>query len=152
MSLTVIHERNKVEYHALSTDVTSGSIQGATWVGAKVTLTDTGQKYFVATDFELLPYGGGATGYTTATETIITAGSVSGSLVAANASRKYLFIQNQSGTESVYLSTSTSATTSNVSLSAGSNKELYGYSLYRGALKVITSGSTTATLAIVEGT
>ena len=153
MSLTVIHDRNKVEYHALSTDVSSGSIPGATWIGAKVILTDTGQEYFVATDFELLPYGGGgALGYTTATETVITAGSVSGSLVAENTSRKYLFIQNQSGTESVYLSTSTSATTSNVSLSAGSNKELYGYSLYRGALKVITSGSTTATLAIVEGT
>ena len=151
MSLIVVHDRNKVEYHALSTDVTSGSVQGATWIGAKLILTDTGQEYLVGDDYQLNAYGP-ATGYTTATETVITAGSVSGSLVAANASRKYLFIQNQSGTESVYLSASASATTSNVVLTAGSNKEIYGYTLYRGAMKVITSGSTTATLAVVEGT
>ena len=54
MSLIVIKETNKVEYQAESSDISSGSIQGATWIGAEVYLTDTAKWYRVDTDFQLV--------------------------------------------------------------------------------------------------
>jgi len=57
MSLVVIKEANRVEYQATSSDISSGSIQGATWIGAEVYLTDTAKWYRVDTDFQLVEIG-----------------------------------------------------------------------------------------------
>ena len=143
---------NQVDYHALSTDISDDEIDGASWVGAMVYITDTGQRYVVSASKVLVPYYGEGTGYTTAAETIITAGSTTGSLIAANDSRKYLFIQNHSDAEDIHVSSSASATTDSPKIAAGGNQELSGYTLYRGAIQVIKSGSQVVTVAVVEGT
>jgi len=149
MGLVVIHDRNRVEYHAVESDVSSGSVPSATWIGAKLVLTDTGQEYLVGEDLQLIDI---STGYATATETVITAGSVSGSLVAENTSRKYLFIQNLSGAEDIHVSSKATATTSSPKIAAGGNQELSGHTLYRGAVTVVKSGSQVVTVVVVEGT
>lgn len=55
MALTVITEKNKVSYQALSTDISGSKINGANWIGADVYIVDTQQWYRVKDDLILQP-------------------------------------------------------------------------------------------------
>lgn len=97
-------------------------------------------------------------GYSSATHSRGTAGTVSGTVVAANASRKFLHIRNELGGP-VFLYFGGAATVTNGALkmtgvgTAGSEYEMSKGrgNLFTGEIQAICSGAT-AYLDIVEGT
>ena len=97
-------------------------------------------------------------GYSTATHSRGTAGTASTVVLAANASRKYLFIRNELGGP-VYLNLGGAATVDNGSVrmagagTVGSDYEMTKGrgNIYTGSVTAICSGAT-ALLDIIEGT
>lgn len=85
----------------------------------------------------------------TVIEGIVTAGSTSGQLVAANAAREFLALQNLSTTEKVHYSLGNTATTSRPWLNPGEYRELPKG--YKGAVNIIRGGSVDAVIAYSEG-
>lgn len=87
--------------------------------------------------------------FTNAAETVTNA---SGTLLAANASRRYLFIQNNDAAGIIYvrLDGGTATTATGIKIAAGGNYECQGF-LPTGAITAIGSIASNANVVVVEG-
>lgn len=104
----------------------------------------------IASDQSVLSIKG--VGFSTMTQTAVNATNVNATLLAANASRRYVLVYNQSGS-TVFVSFGATAAVANTGLRLANNSsyEITADNLFLGALNVIKVGAAAASIDVMEG-